>query len=250
MRRVVLAFAVCVALVTSGARADDAVHFALSGCDYVEVVARVAPSVVAPLVPSDFVLAHGTDGLALVNLGGADCTDAASGDVTGAASFGWLLVQVQAPADATLRGSGIRVYFYRLQHFVIPGDVYQHVADGAGADQIAVDGIDASIAPALSQLAIDTGDTQHGAIVPVSPMAGPPIGPTRWREFHAVDGGYATLEATLHPGAGAGNLAGVVQPADGSVAASVLGPVNAGRALYGAGFAVEDAFMTVLPKPA
>lgn len=237
------------ALAPPAAAAAPPVPFALSGCDYIEAVVRVPASAVAPLVPADFeVLATG--GTAVVNVGGADCRTATSGTESGTGAFGWVLVRVARPAAFEYRGAGVNLWFYRLAHFVIPGDVYHHVATAAGAEQTPVEEIDASVPSALSELVIRSGASVHRVQVPLSaPDGGTAVGGARWREFHEVTGGYAMLEATLRPDDTAAQLAGVVRPAEGSLAHIVLGPAAAGQALFGTAFAVEDAVMEVLPKP-
>lgn len=243
-----LALLICVAAGPLPAHATR-VDFDLAGCDYIEAIVRVPAGAVAPLIPSDFTLLS-TGGLATVNLGGADCREATSDTETGTAAFGWVLARIERPAAPALRGFGVGIWFYRLEHFVVPGDVYQHVAAAVGADQIPVDVIDASVPAVLSELVIQAGTSAHTVQVPISPPGGGVgTGSAHWREFHAVPGGYAILDARLQPDAQSGSLAGIVQPAEGSVAHDVFGSLNAGQALYGTSFAIENAFMDVLPWP-
>jgi hypothetical protein len=227
------------------------VPIALDGCQYVEALVKVQPETVEPLVPADFVVRKAADGTATVNMGVATCAHAVSGGDEGPAAFGWLLVRILAPADPVLAGGlDVTVHFYRLEHYTLPDDVYARVAQGAGADRIVVDTLDAHVDHALSSLTVAGAGLAHTAVLPASPIVdlGPPGVFTRWREFHAVEGGYATLEASLVPDGTAETVAHVIAPS-GGLAEQVIGPANAGLAYYGAAFGVADAWMAVLPVP-
>jgi hypothetical protein len=225
----------------------------LTGCDYVELQAKVPPGNVAPFIPDDFQLrVNPIDGTSLVVMGGARCAEARSGDDVGPAAFGWLLAVVLAPADPVLRGEGVGVFFYRLEHYVTADDVYRRVADEVGADRIEVSVLDTHVDHALTSLDLAAPGLAHRLDIPVSPVAGvegvTDFAPVRWREFHAVEGGYAMLEATLDSDPTAGNGAATVQ-ASGGAAETVYGTVNGGLGLQGPAFAIRDGFMAVLPDP-
>jgi hypothetical protein len=223
------------------------VSFELSHCAYIEGIARVPAAVVDPLVPEAFTVVH-QGGLASVSIGGANCASASSGEASGPAAFGWLLVRVERPDDPFLAGAGPRVWFYRLDHFVIPGDVYQSVADAAGVEQTPVDAIDVALPATFGELSIVTSGSAHRVTVPVSaPDGGLDADAVRWREFHAVPGGYAMLEATLEPDLHAASLVGVLEPAPGSLAAEVIGDHAVGQVLFGSDFAVGEARMAIIP---
>ncbi|MCA1813674.1 MAG: hypothetical protein LC624_06955 [Halobacteriales archaeon] len=224
------------------------VPFELDGCSYVEPVVKVDPATVDPLVPDDFDLRVTADGFTTVNLGVAACASGRSGGDTGPGSFGFLLVRINAPADPVLRGQ-VDVWFYRLEQYTLPGDLYARAADAAGVDHTEVAVLEATVDQALSTLTIGGPGFAHRATVPVSPSLVPiEAAPVAWREFHAVEGGYATLEASLVPDPAGNSLPHVVQ-AQGGLAEQVLGAQNAGLANYGAAFAVHDGRMMVLPAP-
>jgi hypothetical protein len=223
----------------------------LQNCEYVEILVKVLPEDVAPYVPDDFEIRLAIDGTTTLLIGGATCAEATSGALEGPAVFGWTSVRINTPTDPVLRGPEIRpVYLYRLEHMLVPGDVYAAVADQVGAERIELDAIEASSGPALAQLSMRGEGFEHKVLglgdLPVEPQ---PCCEVRWREFGSVPAGYAILDAHLSGGGTGGTTAGIILPSPGSAAEDVMGPANFGLLTRGPSFAVLEAYMDVLPNP-
>lgn len=234
-----------------GAAPAGAVAFDLEACAYLEVLVKVPAGNVDPLVPDDFRIIVAADGMNTLALSGASCDHAASSAQTGTGSFVSLLTRIQPPADPTLAGTGVGVYFYRLAHYVGAGDVYRSVAESAGVDTVPVTALGVDHDVTASVLTVQGGALDLRVVAPATVPTQGFLGGTvaRWREFHAVPGGYAVLEATLEADADAGLIPAVLTASEGSVLHDLAGPVNAGPASYGRAYGVGDAWMGILPDP-
>lgn len=225
--------------------ADHGIPIELRQCSYVEILARVDPAAARALLPGDFELQLSPEGQALVLLGGANCQTAASKNRTEPASFAWTSLIIQAPKANNLRGENVAVFLYRLEHMT-RGDLYARVAEEAGAERIPLQVLIADVRlPNASLELAAPGFGRHIDAPAAPPQPGEP-GRTRWREFGAVPGGYAMLEATLVPDANAGTLPGVVRTTGSSVARRVLGETAAGLVAYGTDYSVLEGSMRVI----
>lgn len=231
------------------AAASGPVPLSLAGCEYVEIGVKVDPARTRPLVPAPFqIRIHPVDGTSLVLLGGASCADATSGDAAGTGTFGWTSVALAPVTDPALSGSGVTFFLYRLEHFVVDGDVYRQVADAAGAERIVAE-VDPAVGPAASTLAISWYDFRHDLVnAGTPPVPADLSAPVHWREYHVVDGGVSYLDATLVGGIGASNAPATVLPAPGSLAHAALGDANAGLGTYGSAYEVRDGSMGLVPS--
>ncbi|HEV8361025.1 MAG TPA: hypothetical protein VGR28_11280 [Candidatus Thermoplasmatota archaeon] len=226
------------------------VPIALRHCAYTEVPVRVLPQDLDPLVPDDFVIRIST-GLATVNLGAGRCGEAESGADVGAANFAFLLARIEEPEDPALLGPGVGIYFYRLEHLTMADDVYARAAQAAGVDRIVVDVIDVQVQDLLTAMSIEGAGRSYSLTLPLA-VPGVGAGPwgqgAHWREYHAVEGGYAYLDAHLWSGDGGQTMPGVLQ-IEGGLAGEVYGPVNAGLTIFGTDAAVLDGQMGIVPYP-
>jgi hypothetical protein len=251
----VLFLAAPLAMLATGASAtvpEGAVALQLEGCSYLEILVKVPAQLVDPLVPADFNLIVGADGMETLALSGASCDRGVSGAWFGPGSFTSLLARVQQPADPALAGvpSGVGIWFYRLEHYVQAGDLYRQVSDAAGVDVVPVTALAVDSEDLLSTMTVQSSDLDLRVLAPATPDGlGLGGGEARWREFHEVPAGYAVLEATLAADLDGGLAAGVVTASEGSVLHALGGPVNPGPLSYGRDFAIRDAWMGVLPKP-
>ncbi|HEV8361419.1 MAG TPA: hypothetical protein VGR28_13300 [Candidatus Thermoplasmatota archaeon] len=240
------------ALVAQGSPPAGAVPIDLQGCSYLEIVVKVPAADVDPLVPDDFALIFGADGMNSILLSGGSCDVATSSGQTGTGSFVSFLSRVQEPEDLVLAGSdaGVRAWFYRLEHYVQSGDLYRQVADAAGVDEVPTTALAVDSEQVLSTMTIQSADLDLRVLAPVTPQ-GLPLGGglVRWREFHEVADGYAVLEATLAGDPLGGTAAGVVTASEGSLWHDLAGPANVGPLTYGRNDGIRDGWMGVLPKP-